>query len=66
MSPENKKDTKTRLPLLREALIAITILVILIVIFAYLYGNEIIERPLLALLILFAWLGAFAGTKIHS
>ena len=66
MSPENKKDTKTRLPLLRETLITITILVILIVIFAYLYGNEIIERPLLALLILFAWLGAFAGTKIHS
>jgi len=66
MSPENKKDAKTRLPLLREALIAITILVILIVIFAYLYGNEIIERPLLALLILFAWLGAFVGTKIHS
>jgi len=66
MSPENKKDAKTRLPLLREALIAITILVILIVFFAYLYGNDIIGRPLLALLILFAWLGAFVGTKIHS
>jgi uncharacterized membrane protein YfcA len=52
--------------LLREALIAITILVILIIIFAYLYGNDIIERPLLALLILFAWLGAFVGTKIHG
>ena len=66
MSPENKKNSKTRQPLLREVLIAITILVILIVIFAYLYGNDIIERPLLALLILFAWLGAFVGTKIHS
>jgi len=66
MNIENKIDSQPKRPWLKEVLIAMAILIVLILIVGHFFRNDIIERPLLALLVLFAWLGVFVGTKIHS
>lgn len=66
MNIENKIVYQPKRPWLKEVLIAMAILIVLILIVGHFFRNDIIERPLLALLVLFAWLGVFVGTKIHS
>lgn len=66
MNQGNKIDSQPKRPWLKEVLIAVVLLIVLIVIVGYFFRNDIIERPLLSLLVLFAWLGAFVGTKIHG
>ena len=47
-------------------MVALSILIVMIAVLAFLYGKEVIERPILALFLLLAWLGALVGLAIPS
>jgi hypothetical protein len=61
---EKERNNRSKPPWLVDVLVAIGILIVLLSVVAFLYGKDIIERPVLALFILLAWLGALVGIKI--
>ena len=64
MVEEKESSNQSRPPWLVDVLVAISILIVLLGVVAFLYGKDIIGRPILALFILPAWLGALVGVKI--
>ena len=64
MVEEKEGNNKSKPPWLVDVLVAISILIVLLGVVAFLYGRDIIERPILALFILLAWVGALVGVKI--
>jgi hypothetical protein len=63
--PEEKEDEKKgRPPWLTDLVLAISVLIVMVAVVAILYGRDVIERPILALFVLLAWLGAFVGLKV--
>ena len=66
MSKEKESNKKSRPPWVANVIVAISILIVMIAIVALLYGNDIIQRPILALFVLLAWLGALVGLKVPS
>ena len=53
-------------PWLTDVVVAISVLIVILAVVAFLYGKEAIERPFLAFFILLAWLGALVGLKVPS
>jgi hypothetical protein len=66
MSKEKESDKKSRPPWLTDVVVGISILILMLAVVAILYGRDVIERPILALFILLAWLGALVGLKVPS
>jgi hypothetical protein len=66
MPQEKENDRKGRPPWLTDVVIAISVLIVMLAVVAILYGRDVIERPILALFILLAWLGALVGLKVPS
>jgi len=65
MLPKEKEINKSsKQPWLVNVLIAMSILIAMLGVVTFLYGNEVIERPILALFILLAWVGTLVGLKI--
>ncbi len=64
MSEEKESNKKSRPPWLVKVVVAISILIVMLGVVAFLYGNEVIERPILALFILLAWVGALVGLDV--
>jgi hypothetical protein len=66
MSDNNESSKKSRPPWLVNVVVALSILIVIIAVVAFLYGKEVIERPILGLFLLLAWLGALVGLAIPS
>jgi hypothetical protein len=66
MPQEKENDRKGRPPWLTDVVIAISVLIVMLAVVAILYGRDVIERPILVLFILLAWLGALVGLKVPS
>jgi hypothetical protein len=64
MSQEKESTKVNRPPWLADLLVAITLLVVILSVVAFLYGRAVIERLFLAVFVLVAWLGALVGLKI--
>ncbi len=63
--PEEKESNKKSKPSrIAKLSVAMSILIALLGVVAFLYGREVIERPLLALFVLLAWVGALVGLDI--
>jgi hypothetical protein len=66
MSEEKARKRNSRPPRVVNIVVAISILIVMIGVVAFLYGKDVIERPILALFILFAWLGALVGLRVSG
>jgi small-conductance mechanosensitive channel len=64
MPIENKGHEESRPRWLVPVLVAGTILIIMAVGAYFLYGRELFQRPLLAVAVVIAWLGALVGISI--
>jgi len=64
MSKEKESTKGNRPPWLADVLVAITLLDVMLSVVAFLYARAVIERPLLAVFVLVAWLGALVGLNI--
>jgi hypothetical protein len=66
MGIENKSNQRHTPPWLVRLLIATSLLVIMALGAYLLYGRELFQRPLLAVAVVIAWLGALVGISIGS
>lgn len=64
MVEDKEGNKKSKPPWLAKVSVAISILIVLLGVVAFLYGKEVIERPILAFFILLAWVGALVGLDI--
>jgi hypothetical protein len=64
MPEEKDSEKKSRPPWLTNVVVAISVLLVMLAVVAILYGRDVIERPILALFVLLAWLGALVGLKV--
>lgn len=62
MKREDNKKSKP--PWLVTVVVGMSILIVTLGVAAFLYGREVIERPILAFFILLAWVGALVGLNI--
>ena len=66
MSEEREGKKENRPPWVINTVVAISILIVMIGVVAFLHGKDVIERPILALFVLLAWLGALVGLKVSG
>lgn len=61
---KREDNKKSRPPWLVTLVVGMSMLVVMLGVVAFLYGREVIERPILAFFVLLAWVGALVGLNI--